>query len=736
MASGNCTGPLHDRLAAILANKTHDRHVWERTESGVQWLVPAHWVVRLVEDSQQELYSNATAAATTAGPSMSKPASSLAVNPEGRVVAAASSLLSTRFASSSFSLFGKGGKRTKFWVSETKAIWRDVWRSLVERFGTGKTQQPLPSRQQQELGAVRDTTEEAEDPEKGQQGVASSDGSSVRPSPGFNIDRMVALLLPEDVFPTKSLDSEAEYVGLRKLQQGFNAALTTRHGNNKNVAGLITFAALYRNLAKHADELRRMRDPEHRALVPCVESALTIMRLSCERWFALVGVYVTYLLFRDPPPAARALVRFIARLSRFFHRAILLSFPGVCWAYGAGFVFSSFASVVFWSAPLLRMVERLRSVASDVEPEEWHPATPAEVERMGGTCPICWGSIAVADAAATANGSVPPEHGLQQQQQQQQGEQDQEGDRGQGMSRGASNTRTAGVNRPASDQGRSESNATAEEGAGDAGRSVPAAGLPCGHAYHRHCLQEWLASCHAQSRPPRCPMCQANVPIQVRWRVPLGGAAGTGVHGEEGADLNNNNNNNDNQAEGIGRDAIAHGDDAGAGGGAGVHRRQPGIPGIDALVDDLRDEFRHRFEMPMPRFEAGVEEDPVMNDDRHQREQHRPVEMGVGDRVPPRTPGGNGVGVGDGTGNVGQRGDQRGNGGGADSVPRKGAQGAPGAQRAGGSGAGVVDARIHGGGNLDGGGAEALHPGALVPRVEVEGQQRRRGFLRRLPGRR
>jgi hypothetical protein len=43
-------------------------------------------------------------------------------------------------------------------------------------------------------------------------------------------------------------------------------------------------------LSKHAAELRRMQDPEHRALIPLVESSLAVMRLSCENFFSLAAV--------------------------------------------------------------------------------------------------------------------------------------------------------------------------------------------------------------------------------------------------------------------------------------------------------------------------------------------------------------------------------------------------------------------------------------------------------------
>lgn len=60
-------------------------------------------------------------------------------------------------------------------------------------------------------------------------------------------------------------------------------------------------------------------------------------------------VFAGYLLFRDPPPMAQRAIVGVARLSHVFQRAILYAFPAVCWSYGAGFVFSSFVSVVFWT---------------------------------------------------------------------------------------------------------------------------------------------------------------------------------------------------------------------------------------------------------------------------------------------------------------------------------------------------------------------------------------------------
>lgn len=63
--------------------------------------------------------------------------------------------------------------------------------------------------------------------------------------------------------------------------------------------------------------------------------------------------------------------------------------------------------------------------------------------------------------------------------------------------------------------------------------------------------------------------------LQVRYRLPI--AAGQ-----------------DRAAGAAGQEGDAEGEE-----GAGLHRRERGIPGLDALVEDLRDDFRHRFEQPL-----------------------------------------------------------------------------------------------------------------------------------------
>ncbi len=109
-----------------------------------------------------------------------------------------------------------------------------------------------------------------------------------------------------------------------------------------------SFERLSHNMQKHVDEFHKMQDVRHMDLIPLVESALAVMRLSCEKYFVLISVFVSYLLFPDPPPLARMIIRLNSRLSTIFQKVILFSFPAVCWVYSAGFIFSTFVSVVFW----------------------------------------------------------------------------------------------------------------------------------------------------------------------------------------------------------------------------------------------------------------------------------------------------------------------------------------------------------------------------------------------------
>ena len=78
-------------------------------------------------------------------------------------------------------------------------------------------------------------------------------------------------------------------------------------------------------LAKHAQEVGRMRSPRYQDLTQCVEAALTIMRLSCEQYFTLISVFAAYLLFRQRlPPIARQVIWVNHRVSNIFKKVMLL----------------------------------------------------------------------------------------------------------------------------------------------------------------------------------------------------------------------------------------------------------------------------------------------------------------------------------------------------------------------------------------------------------------------------
>lgn len=62
------------------------------------------------------------------------------------------------------------------------------------------------------------------------------------------------------------------------------------------------------------------QDPAHRSLIPLVEGALAIMRLSCEKYFVLMAIYVSYLLFRGTPLPARLIIKLVARVCGVFQK--------------------------------------------------------------------------------------------------------------------------------------------------------------------------------------------------------------------------------------------------------------------------------------------------------------------------------------------------------------------------------------------------------------------------------
>lgn len=62
----------------------------------------------------------------------------------------------------------------------------------------------------------------------------------------------------------------------------------------------------------------------HRQLVPLAETTLAILRLSCERFFMLISVFVAYLLFRGQVPQwLRSVIRLNHSLSKAFQKVIL-----------------------------------------------------------------------------------------------------------------------------------------------------------------------------------------------------------------------------------------------------------------------------------------------------------------------------------------------------------------------------------------------------------------------------
>lgn len=77
----------------------------------------------------------------------------------------------------------------------------------------------------------------------------------------------------------------------------------------------------HRKLDQHIREISKMQDREHMELIPLVEVALAIMRLSCEKFFVLISVLAAYLLFRDDVPyTVRVLIRVNHRISMMFQR--------------------------------------------------------------------------------------------------------------------------------------------------------------------------------------------------------------------------------------------------------------------------------------------------------------------------------------------------------------------------------------------------------------------------------
>jgi hypothetical protein len=82
----------------------------------------------------------------------------------------------------------------------------------------------------------------------------------------------------------------------------------------------------------------------HRAGLPLAQGILAILRLSTERFFVLLSLFVSFVLFRTPPRPVAWLVRLNARLTIVFVRVVLYSFPLSCWVFQAGLPFSLLVS--------------------------------------------------------------------------------------------------------------------------------------------------------------------------------------------------------------------------------------------------------------------------------------------------------------------------------------------------------------------------------------------------------
>ncbi|KAK2078598.1 hypothetical protein QBZ16_003438 [Prototheca wickerhamii] len=353
---------------------------------------------------------------------------------------------------------------------------------------------------------------------------------------------------------------------------------------------------LYRSLHKHARELRRMTHPEHVRLFPLLELALAIMRLSCERFFTLLPVWVAYLAFRDPPRAARRVVVGVARTAAAFQRAVLLAFPAVCWAYQAGMVFSTFVSFVFWTGPLRALAAALRERATSVRPAGWRPASAEDIERMGGNCAVCWGELAGAavdeGGSSVLSDACPADSGPCTEHHEQSAPLRRRAVGGPRPSAGASpaasesSLRTARSEAAPAESWHSareevssaaasevDSGATREADRERPGRMGPAMSLQCGHAYHSRCILQWLQQCFSQGRMPTCPMCQASIQLEVHYRWPFGRRLDEAASDPDGDE-------DDDAVEGLEREGRV-------------------IPGLRALTLRLRDDFQNRFE-PFP----------------------------------------------------------------------------------------------------------------------------------------
>eukprot|EP00892_Ulva_mutabilis_P011458 jgi/Ulvmu1/8685/UM047_0025.1 len=150
---------------------------------------------------------------------------------------------------------------------------------------------------------------------------------------------------------------------------------------------------------KNSKELAKMRHGRHQRFALALELVLVAMRLSCEGFFVLAATYAAYLL-RAPPRLLAAAIRAMSSVSLLLQCALSI-FPAVCWVYGAGPIFSTFVSLVFWGAPAWAAYEFVADNLFSVVPQGMRRAGRAVQQRAGPQCVICWGALEEeADAAS------------------------------------------------------------------------------------------------------------------------------------------------------------------------------------------------------------------------------------------------------------------------------------------------------------------------------------------------
>lgn len=150
-----------------------------------------------------------------------------------------------------------------------------------------------------------------------------------------------------------------------------------------------------------------MRSWKHRRLVIAIELLLVAMRLSCEGFPVLVATFAAY-IFQKPSKLLSGIVTAVSSVS-FVLQCSLYLFPAICWAYGAGVLFSMFVSVVFWAAPLWTAYEYVASTIFVVAPLVVAKPGPELMERAGPQCAICWSAFNTggSDAGASPTGFSP-----------------------------------------------------------------------------------------------------------------------------------------------------------------------------------------------------------------------------------------------------------------------------------------------------------------------------------------